>query len=119
MHARAVADAAAECFGATGEDLLLALRTEYERRNASADTPREDPAKQEALQAQLRAALEAARTETEARVLSGIRARGIRPVESALSETQGNALRCDAAHLSREQRAEVARRAAKGERIKL
>ncbi|MBO5326891.1 MAG: hypothetical protein J6A84_02070 [Clostridia bacterium] len=119
LHARAVADAAAECFGATGEDLLLALRTEYERRNASADTPREDPAKQEALQAQLRAALEAARTETEARVLSGIRARGIRPVESALSETRGNALRCDAAHLSREQRAEVARRAAKGERIKL
>ncbi len=119
LHARAVADAAAECFGATGEDLLAALRTEHERRNASADTPREDPAKQEALQAQLRAALDAARTETEARVLSGIRARGIRPVESALSETQGNALRCDAAHLSREQRAEVARRAAKGERIKL
>ena len=70
LHARAVADAAAECFGATGEDLLLALRTEHERRNASADTPREDPAKQEALQAQLRAALDAARTETEARVLS-------------------------------------------------
>ena len=117
--ARAVADAAAACFGAQGEKLLLALRTEHERRNASADTPKESTIAQEELQKQLSAAVEAARKETEERLMASIRARGIRPVESALGVAQGNALRRDASHLSRAQRAEVARRAAEGERIKL
>lgn len=119
LSASAVADAAARCFGVTGEELLLALRTEYERRNASADTPKENEPSQKALQEQLRAAVETACAQTEARVLTSIRARGIRPTESALSAVQGNALRRDASQLSRAQRAEVARRAAKGERIKL
>lgn len=117
--ARAVADAAAECFGKTGEDLLLALRTENERKNASADTPKKDSTEKEALEKQLRAAVESARAETEQRLLASIRARGLRPTESALGALQGNALRRDASQLSRAQRAEVARRAAKGERIKL
>ena len=117
--ARAVADAAAECFGVQGEELLLALRTEHERRNASASTPKQDSIAQEELQKQLDAAVEAARRETERRLMASIRVRGIRPAESALGVAQGNALRRDASHLSRAQRAEVARRAAKGERIKL
>lgn len=117
--ARAIADAAAECFGVSGEDLLLALRTENEKRNASTDTPKRDSIDQEALEKQLRAAVESTRAETEQRLLASIRARGMRPTESALGALQGNALRRDASQLSRAQRAEVARRAAKGERIKL
>ena len=117
--ARAVADAAAECFGATGQELLLALRTEYERRNASADTPKEILIDQEASEQKLHEAVAAACAQTEARLLASIRARGMRPAESALCALSGNALRRDASQLSREQRAEVARRAAKGERIKL
>jgi hypothetical protein len=117
--ARAVADAAAKCFGVSGEDLLLALRTEYERRNASASTTKEPPIDKQALEKQLRTAIESARAETEKRLLASIRARGMRPTESALGVSSGNALRRDASQLSRAQRAEVARRAAKGERIKL
>ena len=117
--ARTIASAAAECFGVSGEELLSALRTEYERRNASADTPKEPTVDQEALEAQMRAAVETARAQTEQRLLASIRARGIRPTESAIGASSGNALRRDASQLSRAQRAEVARRAAMGERIKL
>ena len=67
----------------------------------------------------MRAAVETARAQTEQRLLASIRARGIRPTESALGASSGNALRRDASQLSRAQRAEVARRAAMGERIKL
>ena len=119
-NARAVAEAAAECFGVNGDELLLALRTEQERRNASADTPQASSTPhQEAQEKQLHAAVQAAREETEKRLLASIRARGMRPAESALGSSSGNALRRDASQLSRAQRAEVARRAAKGERIKL
>jgi cytidylate kinase len=117
--ARAIADAAAECFGKTGEDLLLALRTENERKSASADTSKESSIDRETLEKQLRAAVETARAETEDRLLASIRARGLRPTESALGVSSGNTLRRDTSQLSRAQRAEVARRAAKGERIKL
>jgi hypothetical protein len=97
----------------------LALRTEYERRNASASTTKEPPIDKQALEKQLRTAIESTRAETEKRLLASIRARGMRPTESALGVSSGNALRRDASQLSRAQRAEVARRAAKGERIKL
>ena len=117
--ARAVADAAARCFGVDGEELLLALRTEYERRNASTSTTKESQPDKEALERQLCTAIEKTRAETEKRLLASIRARGMRPTEGALGVSSGNALRRDASQLSRAQRAEVARRAAKGERIKL
>ena len=68
---------------------------------------------------QVEQAVEAARLETEQRLLEGIRARGLRPSESALTVGEGDALRGRANGLSRAQRADMARRAARGEHIKL
>lgn len=128
-EARRVISEAAELLGlGEGEDVIAAIRAENERKSAptasaaempEAKAPPPAPAiTEEELRLAVCKAAENARLETERAVLDGIRARGIRPVENALSPRQGNALRGDASRLSRAQRAEVARRAALGEQIK-
>ena len=60
---------------------------------------------------------EQALAEAEKRVIAHIRARGIRPAENGLS--LNGAVAQVAGHLTREERADMARRAASGERISL
>ena len=123
-RANVLLDEVAAHFGVERSALQEAIRAENEKKNASADghadeppAPREREAEQ--LQQAVEAAVSAARAEAERSVLAAIRSRGLRPSESALSAQGGDALRGGAGRLSRAQRAEVARRAAKGERIKL
>ncbi len=122
-RANVLLDQAAAHFGVERSALQEAIRAENERKKASADgesksesTSNKEEA--EAIRLAVEAAVSVARAETERAVLDGIRARGQRPAECALSEGSGDALRSQAGRLSRAQRAEVARRAAKGERIK-
>lgn len=123
-RANALLDEAAACFGVERSALREAIRAENEKKNASADghenalaAPKEQDA--EWLRQAVEAAVSAARSEAEQSVIAAIRTRGLRPSESAASGQNGDALRGGAGRLSRAQRAEVARRAAKGERIKL
>ena len=126
-RARGVVKAAAECFGVCEEKALIAaIRAENERKMASADdgaaTPSqdsktEDDGMQNAIEAAVREAVKKAREETERAVTESIRARGLRPTENALTPGVGAISGGTAARLSRAQRAEMARRAAKGERI--
>lgn len=121
-QSRALVQAAADHFGVQPCDLIEAIRTENERKNASAEIAASEQRAgitEEALQQAVETAVAKARLETEARLLAGIRARGLRPTENALVGGTGTALRADASRLSRAQRAEIARRAAEGERIKL
>ena len=109
---------------AVGEgEILAAIRAENDK-SASADrraaAPPTDQAEreiEERIRTAVAEAVDAAKKETEQNLLASIRARGMRPTESALQSEGERALRPDAARLSREQRAEVARRAAKGETI--
>ncbi len=121
LQARELIASAAEYFGVSREELPKAIRAECEKRNAPTVAKGEEPARAE-FQAELEravaAAVESTRADTERAVLAAVRARSMRPAEAALSAGHGRALRSDAAHLSREQRAEVARRAARGEQIK-
>ena len=125
-RARETLGALATHFGVSVEQLPEAIRTENERRIASTEALEElqahsaerERAFEERLAQAVEQAVESARFETERAVLADIRTRGLRPVEAGLGDTAGQALRSDAAHLSRAQRAEVARRAARGERIK-
>lgn len=123
-RANVLLDEVAAHFGVERNALQEAIRAENEKKNAPADghaddlpAPREREAEQ--LQQAVEAAVSAARAEAERSVLAAIRSRGLRPSESALSTQSLDALRGGAGRLSRAQRAEVARRAAKGERIKL
>ncbi|MBQ8358035.1 MAG: hypothetical protein IJX39_09560 [Clostridia bacterium] len=119
-RARTVLGAAAEYFGVAQSELAGVIRAEHEKRNAPTEAPRStavpDP---EETERRIREAVKQACAKTESRLLADIRARGLRPAEGGLSGNGGNALRQNAAQLSRAQRAEVARRAAKGEHIKL
>lgn len=56
---------------------------------------------------------------TEKRVVDGIRAKGARPVENGISSQNGIPISSGISQLSRTDRAELARRAARGERITL
>ena len=122
-RARRTLRAAAECFGVDEGDLADVIRAEYEKRRASTEATSNihpvsgDNAEKEEARG-MESALNEAREQTERAVLAAIRARGMRPTEAALGGEGGRALAAGVTSLSRAQRAEVARRAAKGERIK-
>jgi hypothetical protein len=109
---RAVAEAAARAYGTTDSVALIAAIGEN-----TPETVREKA--NSAAEERLRAAVAEARAEAENAILSGIRARGLRPSENGTGF--GGAILFDnaAKALSRAERAEMARRAAKGERIKI
>lgn len=129
-RAHAVVEAAAERYGTQDvAELLTAIRAEPNLAPTEAEaSPTSDKTVQNGTQnapieAEFEGRLRAAVAEAEARVraetvrevLDSIRARGLRPTEGALSTRSGQAL--GAARLSRAQRAEMARRAARGEHI--
>lgn len=112
-----------ELFGTDEAGLAEAVEAERQKRAAPPSYPeneeqREAERAQEVRQA-VEAAVAASRLETESLLLAQIRARGLRPAESALSDGTRDALRGGASRLSRAERAELARRAANGEHIKL
>jgi hypothetical protein len=115
-ESRAVIDAVKECFGNTDSNTLLtAIRAETDRKNALTERGQE--------QVEPPAVKETAPDPEEIRILArrellaSIRARGMRPAESALASpvsiTHGEA------RLNREEREALARRAARGEQILL
>ena len=120
-HARSILAATAAHFGVPVEELGEVIRTENERKQASAEMT-ENSNERAAFEEELRAAVEStaekSRAEAERAVLAAIRERQLRPVESALTAGAGRAVSPGSAHLSRAQRADVARRAAKGEHIR-
>lgn len=131
-RSRQMLDEAALHFGVGRDELPEAIRREREKksneRTASIENTPEtvqengafssrDEIDREIEQAVADAVVRA-RIETEQAMLADIRARGLRPVEGALSDVGGDALHGRANSLTRTQRAEVARRAARGERIK-
>ena len=124
-RARGVIDAAAARYGTRDEEALVtAIRTEMENV-ASAEAESEDVSREEkdptalneAIDAAVRAAVVRAREETERAVTESIRARGMRPTESALTPGVSGTFGGNALRLTRAERAEMARRAARGERI--
>ena len=125
-RARDVIAAATAHYGTSDErELAAAIRAEKERR-ASADrtTAAPDPGEtvsravmEERISEAVKEAVLRVRKETEQAVTDSIRARGLRPAESALAPGAGARSLGNAARLSRADRAEMARRAAKGERI--
>lgn len=131
-RSRAVLGKLEERFGVEGEQLLTVMQTAGEKADLDdgekGDSPEtvaengsftsREEIDREIAQAVLEA-VEQARLETEQALVAEIRARGLRPSEGALSNACADALRDRASGLSRAQRAEVARRAARGERIKL
>ncbi len=123
-RARGVIDAAADRYGTRDETALTAAIRAEKERSASAEavgavSPREAEvtAIDETIDAAIKAAVEKAREETERAVTESIRARGMRPAESALIPGVGGHFGGGASRLTRAERAEMARRAAKGERI--
>ena len=121
--ARKTLQAAAAYFGVGEGELMDVIRAENEKRRAPTAAPSEShpvsgDIDAEELHQALEGAVEKAREQTERAVLAAIRARGLRPAEAALAAESSCALSGGVSSLSRAQRAEVARRAAKGERIK-
>ena len=120
QRANALLEQAATYFGVEKCALSDTIRAESEKKNASADDGKDEAAQraisEEAMHEAVENAVRVARAEAEQRLLCEIRARGLRPSESALSDVTADAAR-GRGRLSKEQRAEVARRAAKGERI--
>lgn len=132
-RARTVIDAAAERFGSRDEkELCAAIRAEKEKTApteaatalpagqadvASAERAEAGGATEEAIAKAVREAIERTREETEHAVLQSIRARGLRPAESALTPGVGAYRGGGAARLTRHDRAEMARRSLRGEHI--
>lgn len=111
-RARTVLAAAAERYGTTdAAALLAAIRVEKDEKNAPTEV---DISRSES---ELAARLEAARVQAQQTLLASIRARGMRPAEGALAAAVGE--RAGAAQLTRAERAELARRAAMGEKVTL
>ena len=98
----------------SGEALLNAIRAETGLKNAPAEAKMSIP---EAAPATFEKEIAEACVEAERRLLSHIRARGMRPAENAV-QTQ-SIHTAGSTRMTREERAEVARRAASGERIVL
>ena len=118
---RTLVRAAAEHFGVAEGDLLATIRAEDGKKNAPTASAAAQSSPQptaEQLQRERQEAVDTACAEMEQRLLATIRARGLRPAENAL-RGGGPVLGGDTARLSRAQRAALADRAAKGERIKL
>ncbi|MBE6703234.1 MAG: hypothetical protein E7585_07490 [Ruminococcaceae bacterium] len=119
---RATLQAAASYLGVAEEDLPHYIEEELKRkatREAKEQPTLERAGLRDEIARSVAAALAAAREEMEQQIVNAIRARGLRPSESALSDGGGDALYRRAGSLSRAQRAELARRAALGEEIKL
>lgn len=109
---RAVLKAIKERYGEQSDEALLdAIRAETILKNAptEAQKPPERTVSQEEL--------ESVRIKAQEQLLAHIRTRGMRPSENALSAQNSHA--GGVQRLTREERAEMARRAANGERIEL
>ncbi len=114
-RAQAVLKAVKERYGeCSDEELLDAIRAETVLENAPTEAQKPLPEKAEDTSAAL---VERACAEAEARILAHIRARGLRPTEGGTG-TAGDPVGATG-RLTREERAEMARRAAGGERIEL
>ena len=98
----------------SGEELLRAIRAETGLKNAPTEAKKAIP---DAPPSNFCEEIAQACTEAERRLLSHIRARGMRPAENAV-QVQSTCVQGPAT-MTREERAEVARRAASGERIVL
>ena len=61
--------------------------------------------------------VQATARQTEKKVVDGIRAKGARPAENGVSSQSGVTIKSDVSRLSRQDRAEIARRVARGETI--
>ena len=110
---RAVRNALRERFGdLSGDALLDAIRAETSLKSAPAEAQKSIP---EAAPAAFGEEIEAACAEAERRLLSHIRARGMRPAENGVQVSSIPS--AGVTRMTREERAEVARRAACGERI--
>ncbi|MBQ9099511.1 MAG: hypothetical protein IJY50_08825 [Clostridia bacterium] len=105
-RARSLIENVAGILGVRPEELPQAVQRCADRTFDSAD-----------LEQAVRETTARVRAETEAALLAQIRARGLRPAESALHATGESPGLGTVQALSREQRADMARRAAKGERI--
>ena len=125
-RARDVIAAAREYYGLDGESELAAAIRAEKKNSAPTDAAAQASeggetvprtVMQEKIDAAVRAAVLQARKETEQAVTDSIRARGLRPTESALAPGVSARTFSGASRLSRADRAEMARRAAKGERI--
>ena len=116
---REVLGAVKECFGGlSGDALLEAIRAETVLKNAP--TAAQKPISQppcESTEERVRREVEEACELARHRLLESIRARGMRPLENGLSTQGGQG--SESLHLTRAERAEMARRAANGERIEL
>ena len=116
-QARAVRAAAAERFGTEDtEALLAAIRAEKETAPTAADRP--CPESVQTPQPPNEEELALAREQTLRDVLAHIRARGLRPSENGLRAVPV-AMSGRGCAMSREEREELARRAARGEQISL
>ncbi len=110
---RAVLETLRERFGdLSGDALLAAIRADMSFKNAPTETEKPIP---EAAPATFDEEVREACAEAERRLLSHIRARGLRPAENGV-HTQSISSP-SVAKMTREERAEMARRAASGERI--
>lgn len=96
----------------SGDALLIAIRAETGLKNAPTEAQKSIPKTAGVTSSK---EIADACAEAERRLLSHIRARGMRPAENAV-QTQSTAS-AGVPHMTREERAEVARRAASGERI--
>ena len=114
---RATLRATAAHFGIDEEELPRYLEEAASKARPERDATGDDALRSEIEQAVARA-LSLARGELEQQILGGIRARGLRPGEGALTDRATDALQRRAGALSRAERAELARRAALGEEIK-
>ena len=111
---RAVLDAVREHFGElSGDALLEAIRAENTSKHAPTEAEKPIPVAVTAPGEQIAEAC----AEAERRILAHIRARGLRPAENAVcvQSTCGDGV----TRMTREERAELARRAERGERIVL
>ena len=115
-ESRTVLDAVHERFGdLVGDALLNAIRAETVSKNAPTEAEMPVPATR--INGVAQDEIDKACAEAERRLLAHIRARGMRPAENALCVQST----CDTGvmRMTREERAELARRAERGERIVL
>ncbi len=114
-NSRAVLNALRERFGdLSGEALLNAIRAETGLKNAPTEAEKSIP---EAAPAAFDERIREACKEAENRLLAHIRARGLRPAENAVHVQ--SVCTAGTTRMTREERAELARRAGRGERIVL
>lgn len=116
-RARAVVSAAEKRFGTREHgELLTAIRAE-KSTTAPTETVQEPSALTAAALPSMGEQLEAARAQARRELLDSIRARGMRPSESVLNDT--SFAMDSVSRLTRKEREELARRAARGEKITL